>query len=391
MTEMEDFEERPARPRRRGHSLFWPILLIGVGVIWLLAAGGLITTSALETLTAFWPLILIFIGLDMLFGRGRPLVGLILGFIALAIVIGILVASPNLQANTFLGGDVINLSSELKHQDLVAPSDGVESAHIDLGLSSWPVTIDTLEDSENLITASIDYTGSLDWQDTQANGAAQISLRHQQAFSLGQLFSSDAKWHFAISSDVPMELVLDGGSGPVTADLGKLQLTSFEYDGGSGPANLTLPSNSTETLTSFIDGGSGSLRISLPDGGDHQLSLEGGSGSYNLSIEEPADLNLILNAASGSGYVNLAEGTSADITLDGGSGSTKIVIEGNPGIRLIIASQGSGSVYMPSSLTRTTFGDDENEGTWETANFDSAEQQIIIRADLASGSFTLTN
>ncbi len=388
---MDDFQELPEKHHRHGHSLFWPIILIGVGVLWLLIAAGIVTISAAETLTAFWPLVLIFIGLDLLLGRGRPFVGLVLGFLAMAIVVGILIISPDLQTSGVLGGNTLNLSSELKHQDLSAPKDGAESARIDLSLSSWPVEINTLQDSEDLITASLDYSGTLNWKASRTGSVAEVILQHQQVFSFAQIFNQDAKWQFAISPDLPMELTLDGGSGSVAANLSELQLTSFGYEGGSGPTNLVLPADFGDTLTSYINGGSGSLRISLPNGGDHQMILEGGSGSYNLTVDAPTTLNLNLDTASGSGYIKLAENTSADIMLDGGSGSTKIVLEGNPGIRLIVENRGSGSVQLPSGLTRTVYGDDEEEGTWESANFDSAEQQIIIRADLASGSFTLTN
>lgn len=80
----------------------------------------------------------------------------------------------------------MNFSSELKHQDLAAAKDGVESACIDLSLSSWPVEINTLQDSENLITASLDYTGTLDWQTSQTGGVAKVistgALAHCASF-----------------------------------------------------------------------------------------------------------------------------------------------------------------------------------------------------------------
>ncbi len=284
----------------------------------------------------------------------------------------------------------MNFTSELKHQDFVAAKDGAESARIDLNLSSWPVEINTLQDSENLITASLDYTGTLDWQTSQTGGVAKVTLRHHKDFSLAQMFNQDARWQFAISPDLPIALILNGGSGSVSANLSELQLASFKYDGGSGSSKLVLPANSGETLTSHIDGGSGSLRISLPNGGDHHITLDGSSGSYKLTVDTPATLKLVVDAGSGSGNIKLSENTSADITLDGGSGSTKIVVAGNPGIRIIIGHRGSGGVHLPSGLIRTAGGDKAKTGAWESANFDSAERQIIIRADLGSGSLNFT-
>ena len=276
----------------------------------------------------------------------------------MAIVVGILIVSPDLQTSGVLGGNTLNLSSELKHQDLSAPKDGAESARIDLSLSSWPVEINTLQDSEDLITASLDYSGTLNWRASRTGSVAEVILQHQQVFSFAQIFNQDAKWQFAISPDLPMELTLDGGSGSVAANLSELQLTSFGYEGGSGPTNLVLPADFGDNPDKLHQ-----RRIWLVA---HQFAkmvaisqmiLEGGSGSYNLTVDAPATLNLNLDTASGSGYIKLAENTSADIMLDGGSGSTKIVLEGNPGIRLIVENRGSGSVQLPSGLTRTVYGD----------------------------------
>ena len=55
---------------RQGYrSLFWPIILIGVGLIWLLGNFGIISGANLAVLFRLWPLALIVIGLDLLFGR----------------------------------------------------------------------------------------------------------------------------------------------------------------------------------------------------------------------------------------------------------------------------------------------------------------------------------
>ena len=142
---------------------------------------------------------------------------------------------------------------------------------------------------------------------------------------------------------------------------------------------------------SNIDGGSGSLHINLPNGGQHQMILDGGSGSYKLTADAPSELKLAVDAGSGSGYIKLSEDATADIALDGASGSTKIEVEGNPGVRFILEHRGSGSVHLPSELIQTAGGHKNKTGAWESANFDSAERKVVIRADLGSGSFKLAN
>ncbi|MHB8089227.1 MAG: LiaI-LiaF-like domain-containing protein, partial [Anaerolineaceae bacterium] len=43
-------------PRYR--SLFWPILLVGVGIVWLLSNLGLIQQISLGSILKFWPVVL---------------------------------------------------------------------------------------------------------------------------------------------------------------------------------------------------------------------------------------------------------------------------------------------------------------------------------------------
>ena len=43
----------------RYRSMFWPVILIGVGVIWLLSNLGLLPAASIAWLLNLWPLILI--------------------------------------------------------------------------------------------------------------------------------------------------------------------------------------------------------------------------------------------------------------------------------------------------------------------------------------------
>ena len=66
-----------SRPRYR--SFFWPMILIGVGLVWFLANINVIPNFNPLALFNLWPLLLIAIGLDLLFGRKSALVGLLIG------------------------------------------------------------------------------------------------------------------------------------------------------------------------------------------------------------------------------------------------------------------------------------------------------------------------
>src|SRR5512135_1019645 len=84
--------------RPRGYrSLFWPMILIGVGVVWLLGNLGILPANSLYLLANLWPLLLIGIGADLIFARRLPLVGAIIGLVLVAVVVVVLLIGPSLN------------------------------------------------------------------------------------------------------------------------------------------------------------------------------------------------------------------------------------------------------------------------------------------------------
>ena len=71
-------EVRPVQQprRRRGYrSLFWPVVLIAAGVLWLLSNLGIMTAENWSVLVQLWPILLIAAGLDMIVGRFSAVLG----------------------------------------------------------------------------------------------------------------------------------------------------------------------------------------------------------------------------------------------------------------------------------------------------------------------------
>lgn len=317
-------------------SLFWPVLLIGVGVIWLLSNLGVIPRENLAMLVNLWPLILIVIGLDMLFGRQSALVGALVGMLAVGLAVVVLIAGPALGLST---------SGVLRHESIREPLGQAAQAEITLNLSSQPTRLYALNNSASLLEAEIDYFGELRYT-SSGERLRRIRLERIQS-NPSVTFSVDptARWEIGLTPSIPLKLRIDGSSGSAEFDLSALQLTDLEIDQSSGRMEIQLPASSTP-YTARIDGGSGSLQISLPEEGNFTLRLEGSSGSIQI--------------------------------LSGGEIP----------LRLEIRSDGSGSVNLPGWLKRISGRD--KEGVWESDSYSSAANPIVIICeDLGSGSFTI--
>ena len=345
-------------------SIFWPVLLIGVGVIWLLGSLNLIPVPNLRLLLRLWPLALVVIGLDILIGRRSPVISSIIGIGSIALIIALLFLAPTLGFEP--GG-------ELKTLHFSEPLNSATSADITLDLERYSTTIDSLSSSEMLIEAELDTVTDVSFA-ARGNQAKIIRLEPKDDYSFFDFdwdssLISNAKWKIGLSPDVPMDLYVDVGSGSAILNLMDLDLSGLEVVGGSGRTTLTFPA-STAGYAANIDGGSGSFDIEIENDANIDFTIDVGSGSFDIMIGDRADI---------------------EAQIDGGSGRLTIDIPNNVGVRVVIRDSGSGSVHIPGSYTLVDdLGDDDRDiGIWESNGFDDALHHVEITFDPSSGSFTL--
>lgn len=116
------------------------------------------------------------------------------------------------------------------------------------------------------------------------------------------------------------------------------------------------------------------------------LTLDSGSGSCEFDLSELTLEDLFLDSGSGSILLTLPKGQSYTVKIDSGSGSVKIDIPEESGIRVRLDS-GSGS-FNPGSDFGLVSGERNGDGTWESANYKTAQHTIEMVIDQGSGSIS---
>jgi len=328
-----------SEPVSRPPNLFWPIILIGAGLIFLLGNLGVIQPSNLYILVRLWPLILILIGLDILIGRRSAWFGALLGLFVVGVMLLVAVAGPALG---------LPAGPEVKVEQFSAPLEPAASAQVFLDLSSEHADVHALSSSANLIEATIGHTGEIDFQ---VEGTQEKTVRLQETgeVNFGFMLPSNPeqlRWDIGLTSAIPLTLTVDGGSGGATMDLSTLQLVDLVVNTGSGGTSLDLPA-STGPYTVDLDGGSGHLDVVLPAETDIAMTLEGGSGGVTLDLPDGA------------------------------------------AVHLEVQDSGSGGVRVPSGWERLSGDSDDDEGVYQTPGYDQAAHKITIRVDGGSGGVRL--
>ena len=322
------------------HSFFWPIILVGVGIIWLLRNLGIIPLFSLGAILQFWPLLLIVLGLDILFSRRYPWIGSVVGLLAVAAVVAYLITGPQLGLAT---------GSTVKTETFSEPLGSTATVRYMIDASSSPVNVSALDTNDkDLILANITHRGTMRFD---VSGSEDKIVRISEEYYNTDWFNWDfsfdrMKWDIALSPNVPTEFDLNGGSGSLDMDLRGLQLTAFAGDFGSGSSDIRLP-ETKESYTADIQSGSGSVTLDLP------------------------------------------EQTSLTLTLDTGSGSTSVDVPSDAALRIEVMDDGSGSLSLPNGLEKSNDSSVFSIGAWQTQGYDNAENQILIKI-LGQGSGSIS-
>lgn len=310
------------RPYRR-RSFFWPIVLIGFGVLLLLSNLGLVPATGWAILWRFWPVALIALGVDVMVGH-RSLVGAIASAVIILLLVGTAIGITLFadQLPALMG---LLRTTPLQSESIAYPLTGIETAAVTLHWASPPGHLQALQDSQNLIEGNVDYRGRLAFDVTVEGAHATVVLEsYLQGVSYGafRFDDLDAAWTVGLSPDVLLDLHLDSASGPCSYDLSALNVRSLTAELGSGSVILVLPERSS--FQGEIKGGSGSLSVITPPEVGIRLTFRSGSAGF-----QPGDR---LELVSGS-----RDGTSVWETPDFSAAQHRIEL---------FITQGSGAVQF---------------------------------------------
>ena len=220
---------------------------------------------------------------------------------------------------------------------------------IKLDLSSYRTTINAVKDNNNLVDGEVGVYGDVLFK---ASGTTDRKINLSATSNPEWWFNLSfdrvpLRWDIGINPAIPTDLIVDGGSGSVEADLSGFMLTSFRMDVHSGSASLQLPTSQTGYIAN-IDSGSGAVAVNIV-------------GQQNLTLE-----------------------------LDGGSGSINIHLPANSAYRIEVLDDGSGSLRVPAGAAKMNGSGDKESGTWQTSDYESAAAKILIRIlNAGSGSITI--
>jgi hypothetical protein len=250
---------------RRG--LFWPLLLITIGLVFLLVNLGFIPGVTVLSLLGLWPLLLILAGVDIAIGRRWPLaaVGIDVGVIALGLAL--LASQPTLFGTPFFlvsggtGGE----------RDVTVARESATSLALDLngGVGRFRVSggstalVEAHSPNEDLRLRRAEFE----------RGGQRAEVRIDQTGSR-RVGGATIDVETRIASDIPTDLTINGGAGEFVVDLSNVTVSRAELNVGAASLTLTLP-KPTAAVSIEVNAGASNIVIEIPEGVEARVTTGG--------------------------------------------------------------------------------------------------------------------
>ena len=307
----------------------WPVLLIAGGIEGIIRRDNLVTSaffaaigtvfllcnfdyldySILQLIIYLWPLLLVALGIDVLIGKRSIWFSLAGAGILLVILFGAVVV----DRWSFTCG---NRSPGL---DISQPLNGAERAAYDLQIGAGSLTLDALTSENILIEGSVptseDFKVDQSYTVVSGEGIYDLKTPGEFAFAPG-IYGNDLIWILKLNDAIPGNLDLELGAGDATVTLTSLLLESISISLGAGQSSIYLPKQGG--FSADIGLAVGAMTIYVPEG----LAVRINSDTGLTAVTAPEGY-----LKQGDAYVSpdySSNSNRAELRISNGLGTVKI-------------------------------------------------------------------
>ena len=257
--------------KERKGSLFGPLFLIFIGILFLLNNLGVLPWDIWSQLIRLWPIFLIGAGLDLIVGRRSMLGSILVSVLIIALIAGglwfVSTQMPSTPATTQ------EVSYALQDADRA-------EVHIDFGVGT--LQIGALSESNNLLEGTLDLSKNEQLEeDYSVKQDAYLALgSNMPRMTFSTDLNQDKTWSLYLNRDVPLELDVNTGVGTARIDLRQLNLSDLTIDSGVGRTTVILPQRGR--LSASIKEGVGEIQIQVPEGTGLRIEASTGLGDIKV-------------------------------------------------------------------------------------------------------------
>ena len=241
----------------RGEGMVGAALMAGLGAVFLAANLGFLSVDVWGLVLRVWPLLLVAWGFDIMIGRRSWLASLVGLAVILALLAGVLWwVGVRIDQGQAVPGEAV--SQELG---------GATEASVQLEPGAGSLHVDALAESGSLVEGTVDprYSRNVSSDYDLEGSRASYTLRSSEATVV--YFGGTTRgwdWDLGLTTEVPIDLQVNLGAGEAELDLTGLQLSAVNVNLGVGQTIVTLPSEGS--YRAEVKGAIGQVIVYIPEG-----------------------------------------------------------------------------------------------------------------------------
>ena len=273
----------------RRRAVVWSVVLTGLGLVFLLGNLGYLSVSIWEVVVSFWPVLLVAIGIDILIGRRGvwgEVVAAAVGLLLVGAIVLLLFLAPGISGQHT---ETVNMALN----DAARASGSINMAVGRLDLSGGSAQTALLDGSVKLGSS-----GALRQGQPTTGDPATFSLSADAASYAPFGLNDTDRWTLHLNPAVTYTLNVNMAVGDDILDLSTLSVSTLRINQAVGHVEVRLPSKGS--LTGEINGAVGDETIYVPKGANVTLELDGALTSVSLPDDYTRNGNLA-SSPSGSG------------------------------------------------------------------------------------------
>lgn len=253
----------------RREGLVGAVVLIGLGLAFLLSNLGYLSISVWEVIVRFWPVFLVALGLDILVGHKRPwapIIGVVAGLLLVGGIAYLIVAAPGV-ANQRTG--TVNY-----------PMNDATQANGSITMAVGRMELSSGAAAGSLMDATLKFgaLGTLH-KILPTGNPASFSLSADNSTYVGFETNDTDHWTLLMNPAVTYSLDVNMAVGEEILNLTDLSVNQIDMNMAVGRSEVRLPSKGS--ISGSIKGAVGETTIYIPHGAVVNISLDTGLTSVN--------------------------------------------------------------------------------------------------------------
>lgn len=272
------------RPRRT--PIAGPILLIGLGLLFLAQNFGLVSADIWLNLWRFWPLLLVLAGIDLIFSRSGW--GVVIAVLLAILLIGSFIAAAVVTPWTGrlgVGPWTFSVAAPVVTEQLAEDLGSAQRADIRLEHGAGTLQIGALpESSPRLIDAALAHPDSMRVESAVNRSGDSVTVDIESKGDAGDWVVGSVgrdDWTLNLTPRAPLNLTVESGASDLRLDLRDLQVATLDVKAGASSAEIILPAETRQT-DARVRAGAASVEITVPEGVAARIDAKGGLSGVSI-------------------------------------------------------------------------------------------------------------